>query len=53
MTVADMLSDPAKSEWLLSGQLWAEERRNDLLEAWQVEQTHAKIMHSDLIVILV
>jgi hypothetical protein len=31
-----MALDLGKSDWLISGQQWAEERRNDLLEAWQV-----------------
>ena len=31
-----MSLNPGKSDWLISGQQWAEERKNDLLEAWQV-----------------
>ncbi|EIE20304.1 hypothetical protein COCSUDRAFT_54460 [Coccomyxa subellipsoidea C-169] len=34
-----MSLDPQQSHWLISGQQWAEERRNDLLQAWQVLQT--------------
>lgn len=34
-----MGSEPAKSDWLISTQQWADERRNDLIDAWQVLQT--------------
>ncbi|BDA45550.1 hypothetical protein COCOBI_07-3370 [Coccomyxa sp. Obi] len=34
-----MGSDPVKSDWLISTQQWADERRNDLMDAWQVLQT--------------
>lgn len=32
-----MGSDPVKSDWLISTQQWVDERRNDLMDAWQVQ----------------